>query len=201
LALTRRRSQSSVEHSSGAVAIAEMGPLPEPDGAGWQPHPTWQQNVYSAAPVPEGPENRKLSRSTIAAATVSALIVVVAAAAGVYALSDDPSSPALPSTAAPAPVETFCPDRAVGATITTSGPGTDTTGPGVIAALDYAYYIERDANRVNSLMVSAPSSVPAIQAAIDAVPTGTRACVTTTPDWSAQTGMSRGCTSGSPPPK
>lgn len=61
--------------------------------------------------------------------------------------------------------------------------GDQKSGPGVIAAFEYAYYITRSGTAVRALTTPDTSLPPAetIQAGIDTVPTGTTHCVRITP--------------------
>lgn len=61
--------------------------------------------------------------------------------------------------------------------------GDQKSGPGVIAAFEYAYYITRSGAAVRALTTPETSLPPAekIQAGIDTVPTGTTHCVRITP--------------------
>ncbi|MDN3460794.1 hypothetical protein [Rhodococcus sp. APC 3903] len=62
-------------------------------------------------------------------------------------------------------------------------PGDQKSGPGVIAAFEYAYYVTRSGTAVRAL-ATPDTSLPAkekIQAGIDTVPTGTTHCVRITP--------------------
>lgn len=62
-------------------------------------------------------------------------------------------------------------------------PGDQKSGPGVIAAFEYAYYVTRSGTAVRAL-TTPDTSLPAkekIQAGIDTVPTGTTHCVRITP--------------------
>lgn len=86
---------------------------------------------------------------------------------------------AAPTTAAPAAPQ-WCtpvtePDRTVG-----NDSGGRDTGPAVIQAFEYAYYVERSGEAVADLMVM-PSPTSEIQGWIDAVPAGTEHCVTVLP--------------------
>ncbi|ANZ28537.1 hypothetical protein A4U64_27025 (plasmid) [Rhodococcus sp. WB1] len=64
-------------------------------------------------------------------------------------------------------------DRVVG-----NGPGGRDSGPAVIQAFEYAYYVERDGTAVADLMVLPGTE---IQSFIDAVPVGTEHCVSVLP--------------------
>lgn len=85
------------------------------------------------------------------------------------------------TTAAPAAaIPTWCaavnePGRVVG-----NGTGDRDSGPGVIQAFEYAYYIKRDAKAAADLMLM-PSSTAEMQGFIDAVPVGTEHCTTILP--------------------
>jgi len=61
--------------------------------------------------------------------------------------------------------------------------GDQKSGPGVIAAFEYAYYLTRSGAAVRALTTPDTSLPPAekIQAGIDTVPTGTTHCVRITP--------------------
>lgn len=132
-------------------------------------------------------ERTRISKRAVLTLAGGVVIALASALAGVALAAPDDR----PSVAIPDPVTSdqgsvmavadFCPDRADGDTVTTSGPGSESSAAGLIAAFDYAYYAKRDGQKVADLMVNPPSTVPVIQAAIDSVEAGTRACVTTQP--------------------
>ncbi|MCE5292016.1 MAG: hypothetical protein LLG14_22625 [Nocardiaceae bacterium] len=144
-------------------------------------------NARSASVATDEPKEPRGSKRAVLVLASGVVIAVTSALAGVALATPDNGR----SVEIPAPVSTdqgvviavgdFCPDSTNGAATTTSGPGSESTAAGVIAAFDYAYYTERAGQKVADLMVNPPSTVPVIQAAIDAVATGTRACVTTRP--------------------
>ncbi|MFB9704327.1 MULTISPECIES: hypothetical protein [Rhodococcus] len=120
-----------------------------------------------------------------ALAAVSAVVVTVMSGG-----TDEPETPPLPpvtavasSSAAPTTTEAvaapaWCapvtePGRVVG-----NGPGGRDSGPAVIQAFEYAYYVERDGKAVADLMVLPGTD---IQSFIDAVPVGTEHCVSVLP--------------------
>ena len=129
----------------------------------------------------------RISKRAVLTLAAGVVIALASAMAGVALAAPDDR----PSVAIPDPVTTdqgsvmavsdFCPDRTDGDALTTSGPGSRSSAAGVIAAFDYAYYAQRDGQKVADLMVNPPSTVPVIQAAINSVEAGTRACVTTRP--------------------
>jgi hypothetical protein len=90
------------------------------------------------------------------------------------------SAPPL-STAPPALAAEPTPETDAGAC--RADRGDQRSGPGVIAAFEYAYYITRSGAAVRALATSDTSLPPAetIQAGIDTVPTGTTHCVRITP--------------------
>ncbi len=149
-----------------------------------EPEPTpqaWQHAERRSA---------RVSKRGIATLAAGVLIAGASAMAGVALATPDAGQTVAVPTPPPSPTHTapknslvadFCPDRTSGNTVTTSGPGSESTGHGVIAAFDYAYYTERDGQRVYELMTNAPNSAAVIQDAIDDVPDGMRACVTTKP--------------------
>lgn len=138
-------------------------------------------------------ETARLNRSRtwmIVGGAVAVLAVVSAAVVtSMVGKADEPALPPLSSptavsssttttsttaSAAPgwcAPVTES--DRVVG-----NGPGGRDTGPAVIQAFEYAYYVERDGTAVADLMVLPGND---IQSFIDAVPVGTEHCVSVLP--------------------
>jgi hypothetical protein len=136
----------------------------------------------------EIPDNRK--NYWLIGGAAAAVVAVIAGTVAVFASSDDAGDlavPPLPSstqaaenTAAPGE-ETWCPDSTKNGKIIGRGPGDLTTGPGLIQAFDYAYYVERDAAKVTSMYVN-PNPVGPIQASIDAAAAlGTEHCLTIEP--------------------
>ncbi|MBD8057074.1 hypothetical protein ICV35_25900 [Rhodococcus ruber] len=138
-------------------------------------------------------ETARLNRSHTWMIVGGAVAVLAAVSAAVVTSmvgkADEPTVPPLPSPTTVAASTTttststiaapvWCapvtePDRIVG-----NGPGGRDTGPAVIQAFEYAYYVERDGKAVADLMVLPGTD---IQSFIDAVPTGTEHCVTVLP--------------------
>ena len=126
-----------------------------------------------------------------------AAVVAVIVGAGIVALDSDdsgaaataiaPVAPASPTTNTPATTATaapWCESSSAAGTVTGRGPGEPSTGPGLIQAFDYAYYVERDSAKVASMMLN-PSRVEDITTSIaDAANRGVQHCVTivSTPD-------------------
>ncbi len=118
-----------------------------------------------------------------------AVLAVVSAAVvtATVGTTDEPQVPPLPSPTAVSSSTTststvaapaWCapvtePGRVVG-----NGPGGRDSGPAVIQAFEYAYYVERDGTAVAELMVLPGTD---IQSFIDAVPVGTEHCVSVLP--------------------
>lgn len=120
---------------------------------------------------------------------VAAVLAVVGGAAVVFGGSDDGgevSAPPLPSaskiagpTIAEAP--SWCSPSSAGGKVVGNGAGDQTSGPGLIQAFDYAYYVQRDAAKVSSMYVT-PQPLPPLQASIDAAAVlGTEHCLTISP--------------------
>ncbi|MGW4336636.1 hypothetical protein ACWEK5_28070 [Rhodococcus koreensis] len=116
----------------------------------------------------------------------AAVLAVVAGTAVVALGSADDADVAVPprpssvqaaghsSAAEPA----WCENSSGPGKITGRGPGDLTSGPGLIQAFDYAYYVEHDGAKVASMMLT-PNPVGTIQASIDAAAaTGAAHCLT-----------------------
>lgn len=121
----------------------------------------------------------------------AAVLAVVAGTVVVLASSDDSGDVAVPplpsstqsaeNSAAAASEESWCQGSTMNGQVIGRGPGDLTTGPGLIQAFDYAYYVERDAAKVTSMYVN-PNPVGPIQASIDAAAAlGTEHCLTIAP--------------------
>lgn len=125
----------------------------------------------------------------IGSAFAAAVAVIVGA--GVVALNSDsndaiaiePFAPPGTTTTTTAPVTSapaapWCDSSSVAGTVVGRGPGDRSTGPGLIQAFDYAYYVERDSAKVASMMLY-PSRIDDIATAIaDAANRGVQHCVT-----------------------
>ncbi|WP_330767009.1 hypothetical protein [Rhodococcus sp. M8-35] len=120
-------------------------------------------------------------------------VLAVVSAAVVTAMTgttDEPQGPPLPSptavsssstatsTTAAVAAPPWCAPATEPGRIVGNGPGGRDTGPAVIQAFEYAYYVQRDGTAVADLMVLPGND---IQSFIDAVPVGTEHCVTVLP--------------------
>lgn len=67
--------------------------------------------------------------------------------------------------------------------VTGSGPGDTSSGPAAILGYNYAYYVQRSADRARQYLTAETVVGPGgrLQAGIDAVPADTRHCVTISP--------------------
>ncbi|MEV6135472.1 hypothetical protein AB0L63_05300 [Nocardia sp. NPDC051990] len=76
-----------------------------------------------------------------------------------------------------------CPAERVGNTITGNGAGGLDSGPGVIFAFQYAYYVTRSGVATREFVTPNASVAPArtIQQGIDGIPVGTTHCISITP--------------------
>jgi hypothetical protein len=185
-----------------AAATAKPGPrvsrpprVPSPPRQpGKGPVPVRAGSARTAAgSVLRGAGSRRGRVSVIAGVMVAGL-VVLSVGAGITALSSPETEvPAAQVVTDPQPAATaaaatsgggWCVER-VGddGSVTTGGAGDTVSGPGVIAAVEHAYYVSRSAELVRSKAGPGTQLPPAaaIQAAIDAVPSGTQFCASITP--------------------
>ncbi|MBF6314042.1 hypothetical protein IU444_28590 [Nocardia farcinica] len=131
-----------------------------------------------------GPDRRRsLLRTTGAIAAALTVTAAMCAAAAAVLGNRSPEFATAEPTAASAtfslPTTTeWCPAGTTGERITGNGAGSAESGPQVILALEHAYYVDRDAAAVRTVL--APDgrfgSDAEIQAGIDAVPAGTTHC-------------------------
>ncbi|MHC3370859.1 hypothetical protein AAI421_28220 (plasmid) [Rhodococcus aetherivorans] len=148
--------------------------------------------VTGTAPTAETARlNRSHTWMIVGGAAAVLAAVCAAVVTSMVGNADEPNVPPLPSptvVASSSPTSTtstsavaapsWCapvtePGRIVG-----NGPGGRDTGPAVIQAFEYAYYVERDGTAVADLMVLPGTD---IQSFIDAVPVGTEHCVSVLP--------------------
>ena len=153
-------------------------------------------------PAPPTPANTTVLARNVgtkrgwAIGSAVAAVVAVIVGAGIVALDSGdsgdataiaPLAPASTTTNTPATTATsapWCESSSAAGTVTGRGPGEPSTGPGLIQAFDYAYYVERDSAKVASMMLY-PSRVEDITTSIaDAANRGVQHCVTivSTPD-------------------
>ncbi len=152
-------------------------------------------------PAPPAPANTTVRARNVgtkrgwAIGSAVAAAVAVIVGAGMVALDSDGSdataietfasaSSATNTAASTATSAPWCESSSAAGTVTGRGPGEPSTGPGLIQAFDYAYYVERDSAKVASMMLY-PSRVEDITTSIaDAANRGVQHCVTivSTPD-------------------
>ncbi|GAA5054196.1 hypothetical protein [Nocardia callitridis] len=133
----------------------------------------------------------------VVALIAAVLVLVVAAAAAVWLLHGSAgvgaaSSPNLPSTADvrftanslysggdSSKADTACPTERDNSIVRGADAGSTDSGPDVVLAFQYAYYVERSAERARAVLApnAAVAPVEAIQRGIDSVPAGTTHCV------------------------
>lgn len=146
------------------------------------------------APVTAAPA-RARPRASRRVLVAAAVVVVVAVGAGMTLVSsvfdgttggDAPRDPVAVlggevSSSAPSPVVDECPEKTDGSVTVGNDAGDQFSGPGVIKAFDYAYYVLRSSAQARA--VATPNGVgttQALQASIDALPAETRHCLTIT---------------------
>ncbi|AFR51494.1 putative membrane protein (plasmid) [Gordonia sp. KTR9] len=169
----------AVEPSGEIYAEPELEGLAEPQASA---------EVFEA-PVTAAPPRPRASRRVLIAAVV---VVVVAVGAGMTFVSsvfdgategDAPRDPVavlgggVSSSASP-PVVDECPEKTAGPVTVGNDAGDQRSGPGVIKAFDYAYYVRRSGAQARA--VATPNGVgatQALQASIDALPAETRHCL------------------------
>ncbi|MDH6291853.1 hypothetical protein [Rhodococcus opacus] len=169
--LPRRPARASVEHAD--VPDDVVAPAPQ------------EPKKPKVKPARESATSSKknpwvlVGSGAAALAVVAGTVVVLGSSDGTdVAVPPLPSSvkAAGPSVAADEP--SWCESSTGGGKIVGRGPGDLTSGPGLIQAFDYAYYVERDGAKVASMMLT-PNPVGTIQASIDAASaTGAAHCLT-----------------------
>jgi hypothetical protein len=144
----------------------------------------------SQATPPPGQQKRLIPFGWIAAG-VLAVASLIGAAVVVTGTGQTPATPVAgapePSQAPPASTTAAAPTTPVAApwcttaatadATTTDDAGNRESAIGVIAAFEYAYYVQRSGAAVAALMTS-PAPADRIQAVIDRTPAGTEHCVT-----------------------
>ena len=140
-----------------------------------------------ASPDPSTPPRRARRRAPLVVAATLVVLVAAVAAAGLLLWPrhshQEPTAQRPPAAASVAPTTPAdpCPEEVSGTTTTGNGPGGQTSGPDVIKAWNYAYYVTRQAAAAKAVTTpGAVAEVPAIQKYIDAVPAGSTHCLTIT---------------------
>jgi hypothetical protein len=152
--------------------------------------PQTQGGDAESPPTSPTRRRRSISLGWTAAAIIAAVSVIGAAIVVVGSGEATPVPPAAapqpsssprvattpPPTSTPAPAP-WCTTAVTADATTTDGAGGRDSAVGVIAAFEYAYYVQRSGTAVAALMVS-PAPPERIQAVIDRTPAGTEHCVT-----------------------
>ncbi|WP_176455971.1 hypothetical protein [Gordonia sp. IITR100] len=173
-----------------AVAAEPAAPVP---AAGRVVEPTVDDLPAAAAgPEPAARPRRRVTlpgrRVRVVVAGVAAVVVVAGVLAAVVGsllggASEDPQ-PRDPvavlgaTSSAPAPPADECPEQIDGPVTVGNDEGDQTSGPGVIKAFDYAYYVRRSGEAARA--VATPNGVGTtadLQKSIDARPAGTSHCL------------------------
>ncbi|NKV32781.1 hypothetical protein GS921_24330 [Rhodococcus hoagii] len=152
----------------------------------------FEQEVPAAAPTMGPAKSRSVGPKALFVAAVLVVLVVLAGAAWFLAslLEDmDSSSPAaltVPTTEASAPAsEPQSCEVTESDTVTTGdGEGDQDSVAGVILAFQHAYYVERDAKKMEPLLAKDSNirDLDALQKGIDSVERGTTHCLRITPE-------------------
>ncbi|WP_280421390.1 hypothetical protein [Nocardia carnea] len=123
-------------------------------------------------------------RAVMLAGPVVVLGLIVAGVSLWWTTNNATDAPAVPSVSTSAVAADWCPDSSADPpSVRGNGAGSVSSAAEVILALEYAYYVHRDAGKVRELL--APESrfgtEEDIQAGIDATPKGTVHCVEAAP--------------------
>lgn len=145
--------------------------------------------IAEPAPYSEPPQKKSKRPILIgalgaaAALAVGAVVIAVAGSPGMLG-SDGSAEASGPTTiaATAAAVDDYCIESTDGNTITSNRPGDQSSGPNVILAFEYAYYVERDGEQAYALAAPGALAVEAddIQDGIDQAPVDTDYCATIT---------------------
>lgn len=132
-------------------------------------------------------KRKQPSRNVLVGTAAVSTIVVVALGVGLgmefgdaneVPTQTDPAAVLADTGTATAASDDECPEDVDGPVTTGNDAGDQTTGPGVIKAFDYAYYVDRSGERARA--VATPTGVgttQALQASIDALPADTTHCL------------------------
>ncbi|MEC3914425.1 hypothetical protein [Nocardia sp. CDC160] len=133
----------------------------------------------------------RIRQRALAIAGVSLTLVIVAVVAWLTLTPGDSGAPqAIPTTTASAATTpanqpglvAWCQERNTPERVSGASAGDLGSGPGIIMRLEYAWYVQRDANAVRALLAPDARVAPeqATRDAIAATPSGTQHCVTIT---------------------
>ncbi|WP_431954366.1 hypothetical protein [Nocardia lijiangensis] len=158
-------------------------PWPEDDDYDDEPQPPVRALPRALRDHPASRRGR-----IVAVLIVAVLLLAFAVAGALYLLRSSgnraavaPTTPPMQFTAGSAQVgiTSGCPTERADRLIRSAGPGGTQSGPDVVLAFQYAYYVERSGERAREFVApeSNISVAPTIQRGIDSVPEGTTHCV------------------------
>lgn len=128
------------------------------------------------APRKEGGRSK---RPLIIGAAAAAVVVAVGALVVGLVLRPDTLSNNDSASAQPTAAGTgFCPASESGGTVVSNQPGDQSSGANAILAFEYAYYVERDAEKAREVVTpdAKVSTAERLQSFIDEIPTDTDYC-------------------------
>lgn len=171
-----------------------QAPVPAPEQVPYDTYPHVDAPVSRTSRVRRHLRDAGTGRSRwIAAGLVLAAVVVLGVGFLVSTAGHDQTpapvgqgiaipSGAASSTPTPAPADADCPNHTEGATTTGRDAGDSATGPGVIKAFNYSYYVERSGEKARSVVTPTgkPGSAQQMQAGIDRVDPQTLHCLSIT---------------------
>ncbi|NLE78457.1 MAG: hypothetical protein GX610_02575 [Rhodococcus sp.] len=178
---TPSRAPETSANSAGTPTASATPPPPPPVA-----EPTPQPPQPPQVPHPQQPPKQKSKRpiligafGAVAALLVGIVVIAIASKPGGLG-NDDTANAAAPTTTAAA--DNFCVESTDGNTITSNGPGDQSSGPNVILAFEHAYYVARDGEQAYALSAPDALAVDAqdIQDGIDQAPVDTDYCATIT---------------------
>ncbi|WP_431972157.1 hypothetical protein [Nocardia sp. bgisy134] len=158
-------------------------PWPEDDDYDDEPSPPVRQLPRALRDHPASRRGR-----VVVVLIVAVLLLVFVAAGALYLLRSSgnraaiaPTTPPMQFTAgsAQAGITSGCPTERADRLIRSAAPGSTASGPDVVLAFQYAYYVERSGERARAFVAPDAniSAAPTIQRGIDSVPEGTTHCV------------------------
>lgn len=178
----KTQNPSRAPETSAAAAGTPAAPATPPP----PPPPAANPPAPGPTPQPPPPSQRKSKRpiligavGAVAAVVIGVLVIAIASRPGGLG-SDNTADAAGPTTTAAA--DNFCVESTDGDTITSNGPGDQSSGPNVILAFEHAYYVARDGEQAYALAAPDTLAVDAkdIQDGIDQAPVDTDYCATIT---------------------
>ncbi|MBR7194640.1 hypothetical protein KB201_21175 [Gordonia sp. SCSIO 19800] len=133
------------------------------------------------------PQGKRPAGRILAVALAASVVVIVAVGAGLGMLfgesgmdsaPKDPVEVLADTGGMTAAVDDDCPEGVDGPVTTGNDSGDQESGPGVIKAFDYAYYVDRSGERARAVATpTGVGSTQALQASIDGLPPDTGHCL------------------------